>query len=362
MFYQVGNQVFFNKFLSAQYAVQNKLTMHFNMYESAFDRCDWSQEPELSWDQLLDIRAHQIAAKNKPIVLNFSGGTDSYTIYKVFERNNIHIDVLNMRVWRGDRENSRAGQVYKLLDKGLYDPTTKIILDDDSVEKYRNFYSSPYWIFEKGMRYQWGVRNGDTTSEQRLAETLGTTDFISVIGLEKPRLRIEGDQIYSYQDDENFGRVMPNLTLDCFYNSPDLPELHVKQSYMLLNYIKSQKPTATSPGDLVEFNDMHDATLFDWLDYSIKGCGRFDDLNQSHLQHIGNLRQKMIIPTLGDPTSYYGRNYDWWDTLQGDIAQKNYLEGLMMVAQSDAGRSLLWNQNNFYSMKQFRSKHYSMTF
>jgi hypothetical protein len=183
-----------------------------------------------------------------------------------------------------------------------------------------------------------------------------------VIGLEKPRLRFEGDQIYSYQDDENFGRIMPNLTLDCFYISPDLPELHVKQSYMLLNYIKSQKPTATSPGDLIEFNDMHDATLFDWLDYSIKGCGRFDDLNQSHLQHIGNLRQKMIIPTLGDPTSYCGRNYDWWDTLQGDIAQKNYLEGLMMVAQSDAGRSLLWNQNNFYSMKQFRSKHYSMTF
>ena len=85
-------------------------------------------------------------------------------------------------------------------------------------------------------------------------------------------------------------------------------------------------------------------------------------LNQSHLQHIGNLRQTMIIPTLGDPTSYHGRNYDWWDTLQGDIAQKNYLEGLMMVAQSEAGRSLLWNQNNFYSMKQFRSKHYAMTF
>jgi hypothetical protein len=362
MFYQVGNQVFLNKFLAAEHAVKNNQAVHFNMYESAFDRCDWSRDPDLSWNELLDIRAHQIAAKNKPIVLNFSGGTDSYTIYKVFERNNIHIDVLYMRVWKDDRENSRAKQVYELLDQGLYDPSIKIITDQDSVEKYRKCYSSPYWIFEKGIRYHWGFRSGDTPTEQYLSEVLGTTDFISVLGLEKPRLKFEGNMVYSYQDDENYGRIMPNPTLDCFYISPDLPELHVKQSYMLLKYIRSMNPTAASPSDLVGFNAIHDPSCFDWLDYSVKGCGRFDDLNQSHLQHLGNIRQKIIIPTLGETVCYSGRNTDWWNILKDDIAQKNYLEGLMMVAQSDAGRLLLMTPDNFYSINQFRSKKYAMTF
>jgi hypothetical protein len=362
MFYQVGNQAFVNKFLAAEHAVRNDLTVHFNMHESAFDQCDWRKEPELSWDQLLDMRAHQIAAKNKPIVLNFSGGTDSYTMYKVFERNKIHIDILYMRVWADDQENSRAEQVYDMLDKGLYDPTIKILTDLDSVEKYRKCYSTPYWIFEKGIRYQWGMRNADTPTEQYLAETLGTTDFISLIGLEKPRLRFEENQVYSYQDDDNYSKIMPNPTLECFYISPDLPELHVKQSYLLLNYIKSRKPTATSPADLVEFNVIHNPNFFDWLDYSVKGCGRFGDLNQSYLQHLGNVNQKIIIPTLGETVSYTGRNNNWWNILQGDIAQKNYLEGLMMVAESDAGRLLLRQPDNFYTITQFCSKHYAMTF
>ena len=71
---------------------------HFYFYETEFDALDWTKEPTETWDQLLDRRAQQIAAKGKPIVLNFSGGTDSYTIYKVFERNNIHIDEIIIRV------------------------------------------------------------------------------------------------------------------------------------------------------------------------------------------------------------------------------------------------------------------------
>jgi hypothetical protein len=362
MFYQVGDQRFTNKFLAAQYAVDQRSKLHFNMYDLAFDLCDWTREPDLSWDQLLDIRAHQIAAKNKPIVLNFSGGTDSYTMYRVFERNRIHIDILYVRLHAGQSEDKRFREVYDFLNQGLYDPLTKIVLDRDSVNSFRRSYFSPYWIFETGIRFQWGIRSGDTASEQYLAELLDTTDFVSVIGLEKPRLKFQDGQVYSYQDDENYGRIMANPTLDCFFISPDLPELHVKQSYMLLNYIRSLVPQATSAADLESFNNVHSAYHHDWLDYSIRGCGRFGDINQSSKQHIGNHGLKLILPTNNQGTLYSGRNRDWWTTLSGDIAQKNYLEGIMMVAQSDAGRLLLQNPKNFYWVRQFQSKPYALIF
>lgn len=366
MFYQVGNQTFTNKFLASQHAAEQSFTqdnpaeatLHFNLYDSVFDHCDWSQEPETSWDQLLDMRAHQIAAKNKPIVLNFSGGTDSYTVYKVFERNKIHIDILNIRLHPGQRENNRFREVYEFLNQGIYDPLTRIVTRTDSADLYRDVYSNPYWIFEKGARYHWGaIGSGDYIAEKYLSEILGTDDFISIIGLEKPRIVFQNSQVYSTQDDENYPRVMSNKTLDCFYISPDLPELHVKQSYMLLNYIKSLKPSATCADDLTDFNNMHNPWLFDWLDYSIKGCGRFGDINQSTLQHQGNFGSRITIPSEGENLFYNGRNNNWWETLNGSAAHKNYIEGLMLVARSDAGRFLLGNPSNFYHMRQFRSMH-----
>ena len=358
MFYQVGNQRVTNKFLAAQHAVEQGLELHFNLYDSAFNRCDWSQEPDVSWDHLLDMRAHQIAAKNKPIVLNFSGGTDSYTVYKVFERNKIHIDILNVRLHPGEWENRRFQQVYEFLNQGIYDPLTRIVTRTDSEDTYRDMYSNPYWIFEKGTRYHWGaIGNGDHIAEKYLSQVLGTDDYISIIGLEKPRILFWNNAVYSIQDDENYPRVMANSTLDCFYISPDLPELHVKQSYMLLNYIKSMKPGATCPDNLMEFNNLHNPRQFNWLDYSIKGCGRFGDINMSSIQHQANYAQRIIIPTLGEKLSYTGRNSDWWNTLEGDRSHKNYIEGLMLVAQSDTGKFLLNQPDNFYSLKQFRSTH-----
>jgi len=362
MFYQVGDQRFTNKFLAVDHAIKSDQHVYFNLYDSAFDRCDWSRDPELTWDQLLDMRARQIAAKNRPIVLNFSGGTDSYTIYRVFERNRIHIDVLYIRLF-ADEEDQRFKQVYELLDRGLYDPTTKIVTIRDTKEAFRTAYNNPYWILENGVRIQWGTfGNGDIVGENNIRNAIGTDDYISVIGLEKPRLKFENDRVYSFQGDNNYGRVMEYNNIDCFYISPDLPELHVKQSYMLLNYIKSLKPAAAGPGDLNEFNNVHYPRHHPWLDYSILGCGRYGDLNRSDLQQLGNTFYSLQLPTQQETLKYSGRNMKWWTSLADDVSRKNYLQGIMMVADSDIGKSLMQHSDNFYHVNSLTSRPYELTF
>ena len=84
MHYQVGDQIFLNKFRAANHAQHTNQTVKFILFDSALDSVDWTVEPAQDWDTLLDIRAHQVAAKakaqDKPIVLHFSGGTDRKSV------------------------------------------------------------------------------------------------------------------------------------------------------------------------------------------------------------------------------------------------------------------------------------------
>lgn len=363
MFYRVGDQKFYNKFLAARAAAESGLDLHFDLYESAFDLADWTREPEASWDTLLDIRARQLANKNKPLVLNFSGGTDSLTIYEVFRRNNIHLDIVMMKTRETEPEANK--QVLELFQKGLYDPTTKVIVRPESPEMYRNAYSGPDWIWTQGVRYQFSLLAGDSESEEFLAREIGHRDFISILGFEKPRLHFTDAGVYSYQDDENYVRPMAEPTLDCFYITPELPELHIKQSYMLLNYIRSLVPEARTPGELKKFSDIHQASKFDWYDYSLRGCGRVGDINLSPPQHIGNFQQSLRLPTHGKfHAGLYrrGRGRKWFSTLVDDQAGRDYTSGIMAVASDTAGKFLLQDPDDFYSIKQFRSKYYPLSF
>jgi hypothetical protein len=357
MYYELGtpecgfNITHVNKFAAAHDAAAKDLDMRFNMYDSEFDKCDWSKDPELSWDNLLDIRAQQIAAKGKPVVLNFSGGTDSYTIYKVFERNKLRIDAVFLKIRETEPDASRMKQVYELLNAGLYDPTIKIITWKESGGLIDSYYDSPDWIWE----------GGDRTTDNYVASLLGTDDFVSIIGLEKPRLWFDHTGVYSYQDDENFVRAMPSKTIDCFYISPDLPELHIKQSYILKNYIKTLLPGA-GVAELSKYNNIHNPTTFDWHLYSFKGCGRFGDLNASHLQHQATARTNLEIPKIGGDFIFNGMGADWFKALAGSKTLKNYTDGIMSVVHDAAADYLHVKRDNFYGMRLFKSKHYKMTF
>jgi hypothetical protein len=362
VYYQVNDQKFANKFLAARHAMNTGGQLHFNLYEDTFDRADWSQEPKESWDTLLDRRARQIASMNKPIVFYFSGGTDSYTIYQVFKRNNIHIDVAYIRSW--STETHLQQPVIDLMNLDWYDPHTKMIFRDGTELIKNHSYLSPDWIWEKGYRYQFGFVGTDEQSNDEISALLGTDDFVAVLGFEKPRLKFTATGVYSYQDDENYVRTMSDPRMDCFYISPQLPELHIKQSYMLLNYIRTLAPWGKTPGQLDIYNIIHNPAKFDWLKYSFNGCGRFGDINQSHIAHIINGKTKLAIPESGKFTGseYFGRAAPWFKEYADTKIFKNYIDGIMSVTNDAAGKYLITDPTNFYSMKQYTSKGHQLTF
>ena len=367
MYYEVGPTAtrFTNKFLAAHHAGSNNLGIRFNLYEDAFDSVDWSKDPALSWNQLLDVRARQIEAKNKPIVLFFSGGTDSYTIYKVFERNHIKLDAIYLRK-RPDHVEGTYDQVHKLFSEGLYDSSTQILIDNEYNTALDRAYNSPDWLWDVNARQIFGILAPDRYSHNFISSALGgKDDFISVVGYEKPRLKITKNAVYSYQDDDNYNKLMALPGIDCFYISPDLPELHVKQSNMLLNYIKSNGQPNALPKDLLHYNDIHTG-CFDWLGYSIDACGRFGDLNRSDIQHQGNQGTSMIVPVSGkfNGSEVSGRPAKWFQDLYKTNRDtfNNFTNGYMSVLNDTAGKFLLQDPKNVFNLRHFGSKHYRLTF
>jgi hypothetical protein len=364
MHYSVGDHTFTNKFLAARHAVATGLDIHFNMYESAFDRVDWTKEPTETWDQLLDRRAQQIAAKGKPIVLNFSGGTDSYTIYKVFERNNIHIDIIYFRRRRTDIDNMFNEKVIEMLNRGVYDKTTRVIARVDDADIFAPAYSDPDWLWHQdGVKFEFSVGfAGDSATDAWLAEQLGTDDFISVVGFDKPRLAFDWHGVYSYQKDSYLTRAIGCPTLDCFYLSPELPELHVKQSYLLLNWIKGQHP-GVGPQNLKHYNKIDDPTRFDWDTYA-QACGRFGDLSMSGTIHTAWQSLQLTLPTDG---KFYGQEHqgpgrNWFSSMIGTKTFNNFTQGWLDMSRDAAGKYLIQDPNNVYSLTTYCSKFYRMQF
>ena len=369
-YWQVGNKKFTNKWSAALDAAQTKQEIRFDLYDESFDQVDWTQEPAESWDQLLDLRAQQIAAKNKPIVLNFSGGTDSYTIYQVFKRNNIHIDALYLRRRKTDLDYTINQGVLDFLTNDVEDKTTKILIREDSAEVFEQAYTSSNWLFDHGAsRFEFSLGfGGDAFGDAYLTKELGTDDFVSVNGLDKPILRFDWHGAYSYQTDRNFIRLAGNKTAESFYVTPELPKLHVKQSYLLLNYIRSLRPNSTLrdlANDPRNFNQMNDPTYYNWHEYSINGCGRFGDLStNSDWQHYAwsticlRLNDKGLI----DKNSHRGAGQNWFQSLAGTKTWNNYTQGILDLYSDPAGRILFPDPSNLYKLQYFRSKFYKLNF
>jgi hypothetical protein len=358
--YQVGGHIFTDKFQAALQAHRNNQDIYFNLFDSAFDTVDWSREPNQSWDQLLDLRAQQIAAKNRPIVLHFSGGTDSYTIYKVFERNKIHLSALIMN-YRGDLSDIAYTNVHEFLKKGIYDPHCEIIIDNYlASNSWQEIYQKPDWCWTSMERYQFGIFSGYGNGDQRLSVKFGK-EVISVLGTDKPRLRFTPQGIYSYQDDITWVRHIKSPNLDSFYISQELPELHVKQSWMLKTYLQQKFAVDQNSADFFLVNSHCDPEKFSWSEYST-ASGRYGDLANSHIQHFANKGTRLLVPKNGgiDDAVYTGRQWKEFERLRGTSTFRNYVGGLIAASKDGAGQYLGMNTNNLLYVRSLYSKGHCM--
>ena len=351
--------LFRSRFLAFLESEQVRKPVKFDLFEAEFDAANW-QEPEESWDMLLDQRAQQLASLNKPIILGFSGGTDSLTIYQVLRRNRIPIYGVLIKT----RKDILARRALPFIEKEAQEHGFKVLVLPQNLFENNFEYSSADWIFsDSNPRIHFGINAYADLDVHR--EYFGLTvdeDYIYVTGLEKPRIRIVRDVFYSYQDDTPWS-MHTDPRIHSFFVSGDFPKLHIKQSYMLARLIKKVAVETNRP--VTDFQKIHNASHFDYYRYCYEGCGRFGDMAYSVIQKVGNLSSQLYIPGF-DPSQVVINSLKDKDIFSESLSDnsaftKNYLNGLIALRKDHALKNIFQDPDNYFSIKTFHSKPYRLS-
>jgi len=326
--YVVNNQHrFFNRWQALQFASKhNTRDVKFDLWNDVFSKQCWTKNPELSWESLMDLRVKQLEATGRPLVLLFSGGTDSYTIYQTFCRNNVHIHGL---ATKRRKDWKYANHTADWVKENHPDPTTKFISveNDDQID---SMYTNPYFITDRVNTYNFGWDIIEERMFSKIREEF--KDPIIIMGLEKPRLILENGHWYSACVDLLFTHVFPPNDVEMFYITPDLPELHIKQCWMLKTWLENSGHTLTD--DFVT-QDLYNPNKVDYYDFAW-ACGRIGDLSNSRGEKISNWETKIYIDPTNIKNSYMvGRGSETFNQglVAGNTAVLNYIRGHRMMLE-----------------------------
>jgi len=360
--FRVGDRRIRNRF---QAWIEHKKTgqpLHFDLFETAFDAADWDQEPNLTWNQLLDLRAQQIAALGRPIVLGYSGGTDSYTIYEVFKRNNVKLAAVFFRSRTNWEYDLHFRPPLEYIQKEGREHGFRVHEEKESSKWYDAFYDSPDWIWsDHNYKVQFGNGFQLNPDLDRIAPGLVSDDYVYVNGLDKPRLTVKDGRIWAYLDHNTFSCCSGNSRSEAFYVHWRLPELHIKQSYMLARYAMAQSLELNLP--LKYFEKIHDPKKHDYYAYSFDGCGRFGEISYSPTQKNINNSAKLFLPLQRDAKTafYQGRSPEFFhDGLNhGDSFALNHVHGLLNM-RSDPWLRDFFDPLDLYKHPDIKSKMYAL--
>jgi len=245
----VDEQRYFNQFETWQAVARTSQPARFCLYDDAFDSVDWTQDPAESWDELLQARCLQLRHKYKHLILLYSGGRDSHCILKSFEKYGIPIDELLLvdYIRNPVRTNEYKTWIRPLAQqyKQHSNPQVKITTISVDVDDYKKFYGETWSERPTATLINGLFQPSDYTwlIDQKYKAAHSGTGI--VCGLEKPELLIKDNNIYSITTDRAFMHYFHNQTLmEFFYITPDLPDLHVKQSWLTVNYVLDHYPLA----------------------------------------------------------------------------------------------------------------------
>jgi hypothetical protein len=274
--YQVGNQHYFNIFLALRQAWKTGGQVSFYCHDDAWSKFDWTKEPEASLDFLMTERVRQLRNQYDRLILLWSGGTDSHTIYNIFRQANIHIDEILIKT--DDRLTMLPKGNVDWLRKNHWDPTTIITEYDyyDTELKMIDLQDEEWIWSNRGDLFKYGLGSAGDAIRFLCEKNHAGHTWKAIGGYDKPRLVYRGGRWYHRQLNLVLEATMGFDHLDHFYLDPLIA---IKQSHMVKRAVKQILARTGQPlydNDWAETKWPKDPAGYrDWA----AGCGRHDELN-----------------------------------------------------------------------------------
>lgn len=234
-YYYTDHNKFYNPYAMFAYAARYtpNTPPKFHVFDEEFSKLDWSKEPEESMETLLDRRAMQLRLKFHKLVLYYSGGTDSTTMYNAFKRTGVHLDEIVI-IYDDDKSIGYPAENVQWLLNNHYDPTTKITVHDG--HKVHDFFKTlPIdYLVDPSVVFVTNPYGGSAgyRAQQFGGKYIFDPGVAHIVGAEKPHLLYENGHWYARHLDRVYHPFMGEGICEMFFVSPDLPELHIKQNHM----------------------------------------------------------------------------------------------------------------------------------
>lgn len=257
-YYKVGEEKFVSKILAAVKATELNLTMSWHFHDDIFTNVKPTGQVDLK--ELYKQRALQLREKYDYLILNYSGGSDSWTVLNTFLENNIKLDHVFVK-WPKSA-----------MDKGFYTPNTQdrtafnfasewdftlkkdlewlaqahpeITIEvgdwlENLEESYFNddlFHNTVNFNFMTNL-----LRNKYGSETEKLLVDKGLK-VGSIYGVDKPLLMVAGKKCFFYFADNAPATCPPRVEnpdgTEYFYWTPDMPQIVVEQAYKVYQWQK----------------------------------------------------------------------------------------------------------------------------
>jgi hypothetical protein len=266
-YYICDEKLFSSKIEACVYSQKHQKPLTWEFHNKIFQAYDWTKEPDLTLDQLYDIRAREIREKYDYVILSYSGGSDSNNMVESFIRQGLYIDEIitthmtdaTKKVTTLDKNvtsavNFAAEHQLQAIPrlKELYNrlPRTRFTLIDMSEKIYYsiNKENDVDWIFKSkenlaiGQTFRYDFFH---TSDLRYRLDKGKKSVI-VTGVDKPKTFIRGNKFFLFFNDgtANITPILdynehPNLTVEFFYWAATGAPIVCKQAHIIKKWVES---------------------------------------------------------------------------------------------------------------------------
>jgi hypothetical protein len=259
-YYQIGDDIFTHSKLEA--IELHAATGHYPRWDfndAVYSSYDWTVEPAESILELYKQRAEQLRNQYDYIILFYSGGADSQSVLDSFLLNNIHIDELatftNYEA-TGDKQQYFNSETFNVVLPKVEQLKVKFPLIKhrmiDLMKPTLDFFSDKKnkfdWIYNSNMFFTPNcvAKNDLPLRIPEWNDMITSGKKVCLLwGHDKPRItQIDGKFCFRFIDLIDNGPTVKSMsglnpyTEELFYWSPDLPKLVIKQSHLIMNYLK----------------------------------------------------------------------------------------------------------------------------
>ncbi len=294
IYYQVNDKKFYNTYLAHYESFKTGGKVKFSVDQPAYDALNWLNEPEQSIEDLMVQHAHRLRSQYDVLILHWSGGTDSHTVYNVFRRNNIHID--EIRVIVGNELTPKFPQFFlNWIQANHNDPHTEITkIDVADVNSKQSVIDQSDWIFNNVCFMPvFAYSSFEPSDIERNNVKYSGKKWCMISGHEKPDLVFLKDSWYTRFEDRAMRQTM-NPHVENFFLDP---MINLKQSHLLKQAIKKLGVKVQNGQRAV---DIYNITAPDSTDANYQAhavaCGRDIELLPGH----SNLQKKVTKSQLSD--------------------------------------------------------------